>query len=49
VHGDQRTPFEKGDLLFVPARQPHRFENFSWDLQAWVIFYGPEGGEEVSP
>jgi len=48
VHGDERTPFGMGDLLFVPAGQPHRFENFSEDLEAWVIFYGPEGGERVS-
>jgi mannose-6-phosphate isomerase-like protein (cupin superfamily) len=48
VHGDARTPFGEGDLLFVPAGQPHRFENFSGDLQAWVIFHGPEGGERVS-
>ena len=34
-----------GDLLFVPARVPHRFDNFTDDLVVWVIFYGPEGGE----
>jgi hypothetical protein len=25
---------------------PHRFEDFSGDLTVWVLFYGPEGGEE---
>ena len=25
----------------------HRFEDFSEDLAVWVIFYGPEGGEQV--
>ncbi len=45
VHGDARTPFAEGDLLFVPAGQTHRFEDFTRGLQAWVIFYGPEGGE----
>jgi mannose-6-phosphate isomerase-like protein (cupin superfamily) len=43
--GGHRAPFGPGDLLFVPAGQPHRFEQFSDDLAAWVIFYGPEGGE----
>jgi len=23
----------------------HRFEQFSDDFEAWVFFYGPEGGE----
>jgi mannose-6-phosphate isomerase-like protein (cupin superfamily) len=38
-------PFGPGDLLFAPAGEEHRFENFSDDLTVWVIFYGPEGGE----
>jgi mannose-6-phosphate isomerase-like protein (cupin superfamily) len=42
-----RTPFAAGDLLFVPAGAEHRFEDFTDDLVVWVIFYGPEGGEEV--
>jgi oxalate decarboxylase/phosphoglucose isomerase-like protein (cupin superfamily) len=37
-----------GDFLFVPARVPHRFENFSDDFAVWVFFYGPEGGERGS-
>ena len=45
VNGDRRHPFEPGDLLFVPAGVPHRFERFSDDLAVWVMFYGPEGGE----
>ena len=43
--GDMRRPFGPGDLLVVPARVPHRFENFSDDFCTWVVFYGPEGGE----
>ena len=39
------TPFSPGDVLFVPARVEHRFENFTDDFATWVIFYGPEGGE----
>jgi hypothetical protein len=25
----------------------HRFEDFSDDLAVWVIFYGPDGGEQT--
>jgi hypothetical protein len=25
---------------------PHRFEDFSEDLGAWIVYYGPEGGEQ---
>ena len=46
VCGSERVKFVAGDLLFVPAGETHHFENFSDDLTAWVIFYGPEGGEE---
>ncbi len=45
VHGDKREPFETGEALFVPAGDTHRFEDFSDDFAAWVVFYGPEGGE----
>ena len=37
--------FGPGDLIFVPAGAEHRFEDFSDDLETWVAFYGPEGGE----
>ncbi len=43
--GMTRRPFTTGDLLFVAAGVPHRFEEFTDDFAAWVIFYGPEGGE----
>ena len=46
VNGERRHPFGSGDVLFVPAGVPHRFEDFSDDLAVWVIFYGPEGGEK---
>jgi mannose-6-phosphate isomerase-like protein (cupin superfamily) len=45
VSGPERQPFGPGDFLFVPAGMVHRFEEFSDDFAAWVIFYGPEGGE----
>jgi mannose-6-phosphate isomerase-like protein (cupin superfamily) len=44
-NGNVRHPFQPGDVLFVPARVPHRFEDFSDDLAVWVFFYGPDGGE----
>ena len=40
-----RQPFAAGDALFVPAYVVHRFEDFTDDFAAWVIFYGPTGGE----
>ncbi len=46
INGKVKTTFSAGDFLFVPARTKHRFENFSEDFSTWVIFYGPEGGEE---
>jgi hypothetical protein len=39
------TAVQAGDVLFVPAGKPHRFEGFSEDFVTWVIFYGPLGGE----
>ena len=45
VCDDQHTPFEPGDALFVAAGVDHRFMDFSDDFAAWVVFYGPAGGE----
>jgi mannose-6-phosphate isomerase-like protein (cupin superfamily) len=36
---------QAGDILFVPAGAPHRFENFSPEFVTWVVFYGPPHGE----
>lgn len=47
VKGDRRDPFGPGDFLFAAAGVPHRFEDFTDDLAVWVIFYGPEGGEQL--
>ena len=46
VNGPDRYPFGPGDVLFVPAGVEHRFEDFTDDFLVWVVFYGPEGGEE---
>lgn len=46
VHAEERVAFEPGDFLWAPAGLPHRFENFTDDLFLWVIYYGPDGGEQ---
>jgi mannose-6-phosphate isomerase-like protein (cupin superfamily) len=43
--GAEGTPFQAGDVLFVPAGMPHCFEGFGDDFATWVVFYGPSGGE----
>jgi len=45
VNDGMRSQVNVGDFLFVPAGIKHRFENFTEDFSTWVIFYGPEGGE----
>lgn len=45
VRGDESIPFAAGDALFVAAGVEHRFVDFSDDFAAWVIFWGPPGGE----
>lgn len=37
--------FATGDVLFVPAGAIHHFKQFSDDFKTWVIFWGPQGGE----
>lgn len=44
---DEKLQVQTGDVLFVPAVAPHRFEDFSPDFVTWVIFYGTEGGENA--
>ncbi len=46
LNGDHVHTFGPGDVMFVPAGVIHRFETFSEDFLVWVIFYGPEGGEQ---
>lgn len=40
--GEDLVDFAPGDLLYVPAHMPHRFETFTDDFKVWVIFYGPK-------
>ena len=42
VRDGQSAHVAAGDILYVPARAPHRFEEFSDDFQTWAIFFGPE-------
>ena len=49
VRGKERVPFRANDLLFVPAKTEHRFEEFSADFATWVVFWGPQGGERDNP
>jgi mannose-6-phosphate isomerase-like protein (cupin superfamily) len=44
-HDGTRSPFKPGDALFVAAGVQHRFEDFSDDFGAWVVFWGQKGGE----
>jgi mannose-6-phosphate isomerase-like protein (cupin superfamily) len=46
VCDNARQSFGPTDLLFAAAGVAHRFENFTEDLTVWVLFYGPEGGED---
>jgi mannose-6-phosphate isomerase-like protein (cupin superfamily) len=47
LSGTRRVTFGPGDLLFAAAGEVHRFERFTEDLYAWVVFYGPDGGERA--
>ncbi len=48
VCAGRRAAFGPGDVLFAAPRAEHRFENFSDDFAAWVVFYGPKNGEGPS-
>lgn len=49
VRGEERVSCRANDLLFVPAKAVHRFEEFSADFATWVMFWGPAGGERDNP
>jgi mannose-6-phosphate isomerase-like protein (cupin superfamily) len=48
VIAGERNAFSPGDVFFVGAGVEHRFEQFSPDFAAWVVFWGPPGGEKAS-
>ncbi len=39
LNGTEKTSFQTGDVIFVPAGETHRFETFTEDFAAWVVFY----------
>lgn len=45
VKNGERRPFDVQDVIFVEAGTRHQFEDFTKEFSAWVIFWGPEGGE----
>jgi mannose-6-phosphate isomerase-like protein (cupin superfamily) len=40
-----RVQVKEGDVVYAGAGEEHRFEDYSKDFATWVIFWGPEGGE----
>jgi mannose-6-phosphate isomerase-like protein (cupin superfamily) len=40
VRDGVRQPFGPGEVLYLPAGVPHRFEDFSDDFATWAIFAG---------
>jgi mannose-6-phosphate isomerase-like protein (cupin superfamily) len=45
VNGAERRRFSPGDVMLVPARVPHRFEEFTDDLVVWAMFCSPQKEE----
>lgn len=45
----ERTEAKAGDAIFVRAGVDHRFAGMSEDFVTWIVFFGPEGGEEPAP
>jgi mannose-6-phosphate isomerase-like protein (cupin superfamily) len=41
--GDQRSSVEAGAVIFVPARQEHRFADITEELTVLVLFASPRG------
>jgi mannose-6-phosphate isomerase-like protein (cupin superfamily) len=45
--GENRHEVKSGSFVFVPARQEHRFEDFSDDFAVWVVFFGDEASKQL--
>lgn len=45
VMAGERHDVVPGTVFFVAAGVEHRFVEFSDDFAAWVVFWGPNGGE----
>lgn len=48
VIAGERHSFGSDTTFFVPAGVEHRFENFTSDFSTWVVFWGPQGGEQAA-
>jgi mannose-6-phosphate isomerase-like protein (cupin superfamily) len=48
-NGTSESLAETGDVLFVPAHQPHRFHSISQELVLLVVFAPPEGSAGAAP
>ena len=46
IINDQCFDAAPGDAFFVAAGVAHKFETFSSNFVTWVVFYGPQGGEQ---
>ena len=42
---DELRDIAAGDVVFIAAGAHHQFHGYSDDFAAWVIFWGPPGGE----
>lgn len=38
VRGKERQRFEPGEVFYLPAGEPHHFEDFTDDFATWAIF-----------
>jgi mannose-6-phosphate isomerase-like protein (cupin superfamily) len=45
IKNGEAKAFGPSDVVFVEAGAEHRFVEFTPDFAAWVVFWGPEGGE----
>jgi mannose-6-phosphate isomerase-like protein (cupin superfamily) len=43
VSGGEDIAVEAGDVILVPAREPHRFYEITEELELLVVFAPPEG------
>jgi mannose-6-phosphate isomerase-like protein (cupin superfamily) len=43
VIAEESFAFRPGDVFFVAARVPHRFEEFTEDFATWAVFFCQSG------
>ncbi|WP_157944629.1 hypothetical protein [Mangrovicella endophytica] len=47
--GNERFDLQPGEAVFVAASAEPRFQELSSDFKAWIVSYGPAGGEAEAP